>query len=96
MLRGLALLPRRSILSPAPAVSSCNLSPLRAFGAEDEKSPRTPSAWMRLLDPPVAPRQIVFLVWVSLSERKWVILAERRGPIPPVGFPIHFFEGVLG
>src|SRR6266568_1899909 len=24
-------------------------------------------------------RQIVFLVWVDLSEHKWVILAERRG-----------------
>jgi hypothetical protein len=26
------------------------------------------------------PRQIVFLVWVTFGEQKWVILAERRGP----------------
>jgi len=31
------------------------------------------------LAPSLAPRQIVFFVWVSLSEHKWVILAERRG-----------------
>src|SRR5712691_6565418 len=24
-------------------------------------------------------RQIVFFVWVDLSEHKWIILAERRG-----------------
>jgi hypothetical protein len=24
--------------------------------------------------------QIVFLVWVTFDKRKWVILAERRGP----------------
>src|ERR1017187_3015241 len=32
------------------------------------------------LAPFLALRQIVFFVWVSLSEQKWVILAERRGP----------------
>jgi hypothetical protein len=31
------------------------------------------------LAPFLALRQIVFFVWVSLSEQKWVILAERRG-----------------
>jgi hypothetical protein len=71
--------PWRSIVSPAHAVSSRNLSRLRAFGTEDGKSPRTPSAWMMSLAPPLALRQIVFFVWVSLSEQKWVILAERRG-----------------
>ena len=30
-------------------------------------------------------RQIVFLVWVDLSEHKWVILAERRGRPAPIG-----------
>src|SRR3990172_6226856 len=77
--------PWRSIVSPAHAVSSCNLSPLRAFGADDGKSPRTPSAWMMSLGSPLALRQIVFLVWVSLSEQKWVILAERRGQFPAKG-----------
>jgi hypothetical protein len=28
----------------------------------------------------LALRQIVFLVWVSLTEQKWVILGERRRP----------------
>jgi hypothetical protein len=27
----------------------------------------------------LALRQIVFFVWVTLSEYKWVTLAERRG-----------------
>ena len=31
------------------------------------------------LAPFLALRQNVFFVWVSLSEQKWVILAERRG-----------------
>jgi hypothetical protein len=35
------------------------------------------------LAPFLALRQIVFFVWVSLSEQKWVILAERRGEVPP-------------
>ena len=29
--------------------------------------------------PSLALGQIVFLVWVTLSEHKWIILAERRG-----------------
>jgi hypothetical protein len=32
---------------------------------------------------PLALGQIVFFVWVTLSEHKWVILAERRGYIGP-------------
>ena len=79
MLCGLAAARRRSILSPAHAASSCDVSGLHAFGADDGKSPRTPSAWMISLAPFLALRQIVFFVWVSLSEQKWVILAERRG-----------------
>jgi len=34
------------------------------------------------LAPSLAPLQMVFFVWVSLSEHKWVILAERRGILP--------------
>jgi hypothetical protein len=55
------------------------VSGLRAFGADDGKSPRTPSAWMISLASSLALRQNVFFVWLSLSEQKWVILAERRG-----------------
>jgi hypothetical protein len=62
------------------AASSCDVSGLRAFGADDGKSRRTPSAWMISLAPSLALRQIVFFVWVSLTEHKWVALAERRGP----------------
>jgi hypothetical protein len=65
MLCGLATARRRSILSPAHAASSCDVSGLRAFGADDGKSPRTPSAWMISLAPFLALRQIVFFVWVS-------------------------------
>src|ERR1039457_4172126 len=57
---------------------SCDLSALRAFGADDGKAPRTPLAWMISLVSLLALRQIVFLVWVSLTEQKWVILGERR------------------
>jgi len=81
---GCRCLPRRSIVSPAPADSSCGLSALRAFGADDGESHRTPSAWMISLAAFLALRQIVFFVWVSPSEHKWVILAERRG----VGQPL--------
>ena len=35
--------------------------------------------------PILALRQILFFVWVTLSERKWVILAERRGASPYSG-----------
>jgi hypothetical protein len=51
---------------------------LRALGADDGRSLRTPSAWMISLVYLFAQRQGVFFVWVSLSEQKWVILAERR------------------
>jgi hypothetical protein len=34
---------------------------------------------MILLAAFLAQRQIVFFVWVTLNEHKWVILAERRG-----------------
>src|SRR5450759_4137718 len=71
--------PWGSIPSPAHADSPCNVSALRAFGADDGKSTRTPAAWMISLAPFLALRQNVFFVWVSLSEQKWVILAERRG-----------------
>jgi len=55
------------------------LSTLRASGADDGRANRTPSAWMISLASPLALGQIVFFVWVTLSEHKWVILAERRG-----------------
>jgi hypothetical protein len=45
---------------------------------DNGRSPRTPSAWMISLALSLAQRQGVFFVWVSLSEQKWVILAERR------------------
>jgi hypothetical protein len=39
-----------AVESPAPADSfSCDLSALRALGADDVKPPRTPAAWMILL-----------------------------------------------
>jgi len=55
------------------------LNTLSASGADDGRANRTPSAWMKLLASPLALGQIVFFVWVTLSEHKWVILAERRG-----------------
>ena len=30
----------------------------------------------------LARRELLFFVWVTLTERKWVILAERRSPCP--------------
>src|ERR1700686_5215660 len=71
-------------VSPTHAVSSFDLRALRAFGADDGKSPGTPSAWMISMAPSLALRQGVFFVWVSLSEQKWVILAERRGRALPL------------
>jgi len=44
-----------------------------------ERQNCTPSEWMISLASSVALRQIVFFKWVTLSEHKWVILAERRG-----------------
>jgi hypothetical protein len=35
----------------------------------------------------LAQRQIVFFVWVTFGERKWSILAERRGPADQGHFP---------
>jgi hypothetical protein len=68
LLCGLALrTPAVDRFAGAPSFS-CDLSALRAFGADDGKSPRTPSAWMISLAPPLALRQNVFFVWVSLSE----------------------------
>jgi hypothetical protein len=58
-------------------MSSHKPSTLRASGADDGTAKRTPSAWMISLAPFLAPGQIVFFVWVTLSEHKWVILAER-------------------
>jgi hypothetical protein len=62
-----------------PARLFRNLSRLRACGADDGQANRTPSAWM--ISPAIffAQRQIVFFVWVTFGERKWSILAERRG-----------------
>ena len=74
----LATLPVVAVFTRAQ-MSSRKLSTLRACGADDETAPRTPSAWMLLLAPSLACGQIVFFGWVSLSEQKWVILAERRG-----------------
>jgi hypothetical protein len=67
--------------SVVPPAKRCNLRVLRAFGADAGKSPRTPSAWMKLLGRFLAHRQDVFFVWVSLSEQKWVTLGERRGGV---------------
>src|ERR1039457_5054763 len=60
-------------------MSSRKLSALRACGADDGTANRTPSAWMISLVVFLAQRQIVFFVWVTFGERKWSILAERRG-----------------
>jgi hypothetical protein len=65
--------------SVVPPAKRCNLRVLRAFGADAGKSPRTPSAWMKLLGRSLAHRQDVSFVWVSLGEQKWVTLGERRG-----------------
>ena len=58
----------------------------RAFGPDDEKSPRTPSGVDDNAGPQSAPRliafQIAFFVLVTLTEHKWVTLAERRGWVP--------------
>jgi hypothetical protein len=62
-------------------ISFRKLSTLRACGADDATANRTPSAWMILLATFLARRQIVFCVWVTPNERKWVILAERRGSV---------------
>jgi hypothetical protein len=64
-------------------MSSRKLSALRACGADDGTANRTPSAWMISLVVFLAQRQIVFFVWVTFGERKWSILAERRGVTPP-------------
>jgi hypothetical protein len=45
----------RSIVSPLRAVSCCDMRALRAFGADAGRSTRTPSAWMILLAPCLAP-----------------------------------------
>jgi len=60
------------------------LNRLRACGADDGTANRTPSAWM--ISPIIflAQRQIVFFVWVTFGERKWSILAERRGFSSPL------------
>jgi hypothetical protein len=42
-----------------------------AFDVDDVVSPFSPAGKILF--------QIVFSVWVTLSEHKWVILAERRG-----------------
>src|ERR1017187_3377506 len=53
-------------------MSSRKLSALRACGADDGTANRTPSAWMISLVVFLAQRQIVFFVWVTFGERKWV------------------------
>ena len=62
-----------------PQIVSSKVSNLRACGADDVTATRAPSAWMIMLSPFLALWQIVFFVWVTLNEHKWVILAERRG-----------------
>src|SRR5712691_9938498 len=60
---------------------SRKLNALRACGADDGTATRTPSAWMispLLLATGKILLQIVFLVWVTLNEQKWVTLAKRR------------------
>ena len=82
MLCGRACTPRRPVVSPAHAVFSCLLSALRRFGADDEESPRTPSASMISLAPSLAPRQIVFFVWVDSNRAQMGYFC--RAPRPPV------------
>jgi hypothetical protein len=67
---------------PGNRVLSCKLRALHACGEDDGTANRTPSAWMImrvLLHAGKILFQIVFSVWVTLSEHKWVILGERRG-----------------
>jgi hypothetical protein len=64
-------------------MSSRKLSTLRACGADDGTATRTPLAWMILLNLFLALRQIVFFVWVTFGEQKWVTFAERRGAATP-------------
>ena len=42
----------------------------------------------------VIPRRFRFFVWVTLNERKWVTLAERRGLVIHVVFkpPVEFLD----
>jgi len=72
--------PVRLFVLVGTGMSSRAMSTLHAFGADDGTPNRTPSAWMISAACSLALRQIVFFVWVTLSEHKWVILAERRGP----------------
>jgi hypothetical protein len=58
---------------------------MRAFGADDENPPRTPAAWMISLAPLFTDGSFIwfsfpvpFSMWVTSSERYWVILAKRR------------------
>ena len=68
-----------AVESPAPTDSfSCDLSALRALGADDVKPPRTPAAWMILRVPSLIP----FLALVTSNERCWVISAKRRSRAP--------------
>jgi len=59
-------------------VSICKLRALRACGADDGTANRTPSAWMimrELLPVGKILFQIVFSVWVTLTEQNWVTFA---------------------
>ena len=57
-----------------------------AFGADDARSPRPPGGVddnaCLIVCPLQISFQIVFLVWVTLTEQKWLTLAERRGIVP--------------
>jgi hypothetical protein len=57
----------------------CNWNALRAFGADNEKPNRTPSAWMISLPKSLALRQRLFFGWATLNEQNWSTLGERRG-----------------
>jgi hypothetical protein len=59
-------------------INSRKQSVLHAGGADDGAARHTPSAWMISRAFFLAPRQILFSVWVTFDEHKWSILAERR------------------
>jgi len=58
------------------SIFSLRLTSLRACGADEGPAPAFGVDDIARF---LAPRQIVFLVWVDFGKHKWSILAERRG-----------------
>jgi len=56
-----------------------NSASYEPIGGDDGKPNRARCA-DDIVSPLLARGQIVFLVWVSLTEHKWVTLGERRSP----------------